>query len=278
MKSVLRSVATLGLGLACALSSSTLFADTAAEVYKKALPSVLLLKVKTPTGGGSGTAFVVSADGWVVTNHHVIEGATQALAIGENGEEFEVAGILADGDMVNDIAVLQLRGPKVPPPLPLGESADVQPGDDVRVVGCPLGYSPSLTEGKLSARRKSGANLEGAREDYSAWELQISADISPGNSGSPVFTSTGDVIGVAVGTRVDAQGMHFAIPIERAKDMLAKLAPNTAVMPFAGSGGAALARNLGISGGVILAVAAAYFLSRRVASQKERAKLRARKN
>lgn len=248
-------------------------AETTRELSKRLTPSVLLLQARGHDGETStGTGFVVSADGRVVTNHHVIEGARDMVAVTNDGREIAVEGVLADGDSENDVAILKLREDKVPPPLTLGDSSAVSVGDDVMVIGCPHGLSQTTNYGKVAAVRRAGLGDTRVR-DASGWGMQITAELEPGNSGSPVFASDGEVVGIAVG--IAGEAMRFAIFVERAKEMLATIPPNAVPTPFSSS---AVARNLAISGGIGLAVIAAYVLSRRLASQKERARLRGRKN
>lgn len=180
---------------------------------KKARPAVMLLVVSDATGKeiATGTGFLVSKDGKLITNHHVIENGANVVAKAENGGRFSVLGVLAD-DGERDLALLALDG-KDFKPLPLGSTSSVESGTRVAVIGSPLGLEGTLSEGIVSAVR-----------DYptkSRW-IQITAALSPGSSGSPVLSVSGDVIGVATAELREGQALNFAIPVEAVKELLAK--------------------------------------------------------
>ena len=177
-------------------------------------PSVLLLSVMDRSGQeiAVGSGFVVSEDGRVVTNRHVIEKADKVLAKAENGAIYEVAGVLAE-DAVNDLAVLKLKATNLPA-LRLGFGYNAKAGERIVVVGSPLGLKNTATEGIISARRQT----EGEGE----W-LQITAPISPGSSGSPVVNQRGEVIGVATMLMRGGQSLNFARPAKQLATLLASI-------------------------------------------------------
>ncbi len=180
---------------------------------KKARPAVMLLVVSDADGKeiATGTGFLVSSDGKLITNHHVIEGAASAMAKAENGGRFSVLGVLGD-DGEHDLALLALDG-KDFKPLPLGSTSSVESGTRVAVVGSPLGLEGTLSEGIVSAVRDLPTK--------SRW-IQITAALSPGSSGSPVLSASGDVIGVATAELREGQALNFAIPVEAVKELLAR--------------------------------------------------------
>lgn len=191
---------------------------------------------------GQGSGFLVSADGRVVTNHHVIDGAARIIAVMANGDQRKVEGILAT-DQEKDIAIIKLEGTGFQA-LALGESGPIKPGDEIAVIGSPRGYSGTLSTGIVSAVREKGLPGVNPQDHHGgSWRIQITAPISPGSSGSPVMTRDGKVIAVAVGVVMGAQNINFAVPIEVATQMLAALAPDAVPTPL----GSPLARNLIIS-------------------------------
>ncbi|NBR46310.1 MAG: hypothetical protein EBT68_04245 [Verrucomicrobia bacterium] len=141
---------------------------------KQARPAVYLLAIQDEDGEvkSSGTGFLVSPDGLLVTNHHVVTGAKHILAKAENGGLFPVTRIIAS-DPANDLALLQVEGKDLPY-LSLAPPNSAEAGTRIAVIGSPLGLEGTLTEGIVSARRK----LPGETREV----LQISAAISQGSS------------------------------------------------------------------------------------------------
>ncbi|MDC3988142.1 S1C family serine protease [Polyangium jinanense] len=223
-----------------------------AELAERTKPSVVLLTVEDATGHkvGTGTGFFVSPDGRIVTNHHVVDGAAKVTATLSDGSELAILGRL-DDDEDRDIAILKADGTGLPA-LSLGDSSGVAPGDEVVVIGSPLGLSGTLTVGIVSAKRERGVGKEIDRaSELESWGLQITAAISPGSSGSPIMTRRGEVVAVAVGTLNRSQSLNFGIPIEEVKGMLEKLGPTAPVIPFESNPDQDVLRNLLISAAVI---------------------------
>ena len=179
---------------------------------KQARPAVYLLAIQDEDGEvkGSGTGFLVSSDGLLVTNHHVVAGAPHILAKAENGGLFPVIRLVAS-DPANDLALLQVEGKDLPF-LPLAPPNSAEAGTRIAVIGSPLGLEGTLTEGIVSARRK----LPGQKREV----LQISAAISKGSSGSPVLDAQGRVIGIASFLLAEGQSLHFATPSEKLQALL----------------------------------------------------------
>jgi tetratricopeptide (TPR) repeat protein len=190
---------------------------------KKARPAVMLLVVSDANGKeiATGTGFLVSSDGKLITNHHVIEHVARAVAKAENGGLFPVEGVLAD-DPKNDLVLLKLKGKDLPF-LTLGNSDKIEVGTRIAVIGSPLGLEGTLSEGIVSALRE----LSGKDK----W-LQITAAISSGSSGSPVLNAKGEVIGVATALLREGQSLNFAIPVDAAQYLLAKGGGTTSPKPF----------------------------------------------
>lgn len=228
-----------------------------AELAERTKPSVVLLTAEDAAGNklGTGTGFFVSSDGRVVTNHHVVEDAAKVTATLADGSKLVILGRLG-ADEERDIAILKADGAGLPA-LTLGDSSGVSPGDEVVVIGSPLGLSGTLTVGIVSAIRQRGVGKEIAREaELQSWGIQITAAISPGSSGSPIMTRRGEVVAVAVGTLNRAQSLNFGIPIEVVKDMLEKLGPTAPVIPFESTPEQDVLRNLAISAAVLAGLVA----------------------
>src|SRR5918999_543796 len=142
-------------------------------------------------GQGTGSGFVVTADGLIVTNQHVVDGATQvAVKIGTDGEQLpaEIVGV----DASHDLALLDVDAEDLPT-LELGDSDAVEVGDDTYAIGNPYGLDHTLTTGVVSAldrdlQAPNGATISGA--------IQTDAALNPGNSGGPLLDGDGNVIGV----------------------------------------------------------------------------------
>jgi len=226
------------LGIGCFVLLLTSAALPSAEVpdlralAKQARPAVYLLAIQDDDGEvkGSGTGFLVSSDGLLVTNHHVIAGAKQIIAKAENGGLFPVLRVVAS-DPGNDLALLQLEA-KGLPCLTLAPAGSAEAGTRIAVIGSPLGLEGTLTEGIVSARRK----LPGQKREV----LQISAAISQGSSGSPVLDPQGRVVGVASFLLAEGQSLHFATPAEKLQALIRKAGhTSTVAMPSSPSSPAA---------------------------------------
>ncbi|HUK31357.1 MAG TPA: trypsin-like peptidase domain-containing protein [Candidatus Acidoferrum sp.] len=161
-----------------------------------------------------GTGFLVSANGVIVTNYHVIENGNVAVVKFPDGTSFPVDGVLAS-DKVRDLAVIKIHG-KTFRTLTLGNSDRVQVGEDVVAIGNPLGFELGL---ELTV---SNGNLSAVRQDKEARGklLQVTAPITHGSSGGPLFNMMGEVIGIMTLGFPGAGNLNFAIPINDAKLLL----------------------------------------------------------
>lgn len=193
---------------------------------------------------GTGSGFFVDPEGLIVTNHHVIDKGSRIEAVLSNRRTLRVAGVAAT-DLPNDLAVVKVdEGPF--PALDLADSAAVEPGLRVWVLGSPLGLEGTLSEGIVSALR-DGRDVPGG---HGLPVLQIDAAISPGSSGSPVMNYDGEVVGVAVSQMVFGQNLNFAVPSAAVRELLGRVDSSVPPLPLgAVTAASALtyARNLLIS-------------------------------
>ncbi len=183
---------------------------TPAQIARLALPAVVQVVTYDAARKSlrRGSGFIVTPEGLVVTSHHVLRGARSAEVISSDGEVFEVVSIAAE-DLRHDLAILRVAGFGLPI-VPLGDVREIDLGEPVTVIGSPLGLSNTVSDGIVSAKR----DMEGSRI------LQITAPISTGSSGGPVFDSRGRVIGVLAGYYPRGQNVNFAVPIEYARGLL----------------------------------------------------------
>lgn len=158
---------------------------------------------------GKGSGFIISADGYVLTNEHVVRGADEVRVSLMDGRHFEA--IVVGRDSVNDLAVIKVPGQNLPT-VTLGDSSALEPGQWVIAIGNPYGLENTVTAGIISAL---GRPLDGEGRF-----IQTDAAINPGNSGGPLINLQGQVIGINTAIIQSAQGIGFAIPINTAKDVL----------------------------------------------------------
>lgn len=176
-----------------------------AAVAQQSIPSIVL--ITTPTGQATG--FFAGPDGRILTNFHVIRGASEAVITTSDHVEHKDIEVMAV-DKKHDLAVLRIRSDGRTPLL-LGESNAVTVGEHVVAIGNPLGFGTTVSDGLLSGIRDFGEGIA---------VLQISAPISPGSSGGPVLNDRGQVIGIATFVITRGQNLNFAVPIDAAKALL----------------------------------------------------------
>jgi serine protease Do len=170
------------------------------------------------TSQSLGSGFVWSSDGIIVTNNHVVEGASR-ITVNVNGGR-QISAKLLGVDPDSDLAVLRVDE-KGLAAAPIGTSSDLMIGESVVAVGNPFGLSGSVTTGVVSALGRSVPSQDQSRTftDF----IQTDASINPGNSGGPLLNIEGKVIGINVAIYAQAQGIGFAIPVDRAKKVIEDL-------------------------------------------------------
>lgn len=196
------------------VTSLQTFGQTATEIAKRGINStvsiVALDKISHPLGYGSG--FLID-DELIATNVHVIEGSNSAYIL-KNGEskKYPVSGYVAI-DRANDLVILKVPG-LYGTNLPLGSETIPEIGDKIYAVGNPKGLNGTFSEGIVSGVRNIQTNKV----------LQITAPISPGSSGGPVFNSSGQVVGISFASYSSGQNLNFAIPVKYLLNLKAKIA------------------------------------------------------
>jgi serine protease Do len=189
----------------------------------KAQPSVVTIETgqrsTSSVYGGAGSGLIISDDGLVLTNAHVIDGATTVRVTTSNGSTYEAA--LVGSSPSDDVALVRLADARGLVAAELGSSDDAAVGDEVVAIGnaLNLGGPPSVTQGIVSAKERMieapGITLQGL--------LQTDAAINPGNSGGPLLNAAGQVIGINTAIINDAQNIGFAIPIDAIRPLIADL-------------------------------------------------------
>jgi S1-C subfamily serine protease len=241
------------------------FALPLQEIITRTEPAVVHVSVSDGRGGevGTGSGFVVSGDGRVVTNHHVVDQAERVEVVFQGGRRVPALGVLAY-DREADLAILQLEKGSYPT-LALADVPAKQ-GDPVIVIGSPRGLSGTVSTGIVSAVRAEGAHL--GNDHRRNWTLQLTAAVSPGSSGSPVMNEEGEVVAVTVG-QAYGQALNFGVPI----DLLRKLLPTAAKEPSPFRvlrGGRSLLTNLLISAGGLGAAALVVWVAAWILGRKDR--------
>lgn len=209
-----------------------------AEVANKVAPSVVSIvteiKVKSysffgqsydSTSSAAGTGIIVTEDGYILTNKHVIEGATSISVVLADGTTYDDVELAAH-DPLNDIAFLKIKDVKDLNAAKLGDSKTINVGQQVIAIGNALGeYQNTVTSGIISGTSRSvtATDSTGKNTETLSDMIQTDAAINPGNSGGPLVNAAGEVIGINTATSTSADNIGFAIPISSVKGMLKQL-------------------------------------------------------
>lgn len=228
-------------------------ADTSiADLYEFCHPSYVAISTVSADGGeGAGSGIIMTADGYICTNQHVVEDA-ETIKVILSDERMYTAEYI-DGDAINDIAVIKINVHGLTP-AQIGSSQDSRVGDRVMAIGTPYGieYRGTMTSGFISAldRQHVLHNDSGSINKVQKL-IQTDTSVNPGNSGGPLFNMNGEVIGVVAMKITGSQyeGMGFAIPIETVIDMINDIIENGKITNS--TGGAKEGAALGISGHLV---------------------------
>lgn len=205
-------------------------AMSAADIYKKVAPAVVMVSTKSIQSingwfqqetEGMGSGFIINTDGYILTNYHVIEGAKEVTVTLSDGREVKASVVNYDENQ--DVAMIKINeNIEVPGVVELGDSDALQPGEEVLAIGNPLSkeLSSTLTKGIVSALNRSVETETGVNTNL----IQTDAAINSGNSGGPLINTKGQVVGINTLKASDgAEGIGFAIPINDVKDKIESL-------------------------------------------------------
>ena len=217
--------------------NSVEFEETSiASIVSKVTPAVVSIISETRSSGYSlffgsgtsqsaGTGMIVSSDGYVLTNKHVIEGATKVQVVTSSGDTYDDVDIVGE-DPLNDVAYLKINGAKDLPTITLGDSKTIAVGQPVSQSVTHLAHIRTLSRRVLSlalvARLLLAIQMAVTRRLLTDM-LQTDAAINPGNSGGPLVNAAGEVIGINTAVSTTANGLGFAIPISATKGMLKRI-------------------------------------------------------
>jgi len=167
-----------------------------------------------------GTGFIISEDGYIVTNNHVIEGADK-IEVRVNNKEKYTAKLIGH-DTATDLALLKIDAKQRLIPLPLGDSEKARVGEWVMAIGDPLAFDKTVTVGVVSAKDRSGLTNDPGTRSFENY-IQTDAAINFGNSGGPLINTNGEVIGINTAIFRPAQNIGFAVPVNTLKQILPQL-------------------------------------------------------
>jgi serine protease Do len=245
---VVRKVAPAVVYISCQQRVQSPFSAPGWDLFGDMFPGFQSDEEETSLGSG----VLVDPAGFVLTNEHVIQGGTKILVTLNTGKQYPAKAVGTAPEA--DLALLKIEGDRPFPAVELGRSDDLMIGETVIAVGNPFGLSNTVTVGVLSA---TGRTVSAGKRRYADF-LQTDAAINPGNSGGPLCNILGQVIGINTAIIRQAQGIGFAIPVDRARRVMEQLRAYGQVRP-AWLGflpldlNEATKRRLGLAGGVYVA-------------------------
>lgn len=215
-------------------NSANFVEGSIAEIAEKVSASVVSIVTSTKTtnffgqdyeSAAAGTGIIVTSDGYILTNKHVINGATSINVVLDDGTEYENVEVVAT-DPLNDVAFLKIKDASGLTAATLGDSKTLTVGQQVMAIGNALGqYQNTVTVGVVSGLGRSITASDGTGYNTETLSdmIQTDAAINSGNSGGPLVNAAGEVVGINTATSTSAENMGFAIPISSVKGMLAQL-------------------------------------------------------
>jgi S1-C subfamily serine protease len=193
------------------------FSRVVVTVAEQLRPAVVNLRIGRGVRGGTGSGVIFTPDGFLLTNHHVVEGSEKVRV--RLGDGTEMLGRVVGNDPWTDLAVVQAEGEKFAFAT-LGDSSKLKVGQLAIAIGSPLGFESTVTAGVVSALGRTLRSVSGHLVDNI---IQTDAALNPGNSGGPLVNSAGQVIGINTAIIQPAQGICFAVPVNTAKTILPQL-------------------------------------------------------
>lgn len=212
------------------------------QVAAAVLPTVVSIQVANRAGAGEGSGSIISSDGYVLTNHHVVAGSGNTFMQVTLNDGRSLPADYVASDAATDIAVVKIRDVSGLPAISFGDSAQLQVGQEVVAIGSPLGLSSTVTYGIVSALNRPVRASDGGGESSLIDAIQTDAAINPGNSGGPLVDLNGNLVGMnsviasmSSGREAGSIGLGFAIPSNFAKRVADQLiATGEATHPMLG--------------------------------------------
>lgn len=181
------------------------------SLFTQQADSIVLVGTKGKKGGKFGSGFIISSDGLIVTNHHLIKNAKKIYVKLRNDTGYRSVRLI-HVDAAKDIALIKVNGRGLKP-VKLGNSSHVQIGQRVVAIGSPMGLESTVADGLISALRDTNQGFK---------LFQISVPLSNGSSGGPLFNLKGEVVGITTASYLKGQNLNFAVPINYLKPLMVK--------------------------------------------------------